>query len=159
LGRADKGGAAEPRAARRDASFFPAGEPGSGRYNRGMAEANGSERPGKRRGFQFHLSTAIVLMFVAGGLVWANVRSRELGTVVVSMGSQHVRTTLYGRGWPWVFDEWCVGNRIGLEAGEVIGAFVYQAIAGILDTVIAWGSLIGVGVLYEWLIRRRGQRA
>ena len=30
--------------------------------------------PPRRKRFQFHLSTAIVLMFVAGGLIWANTR-------------------------------------------------------------------------------------
>ena len=30
----------------------------------------------RRPWFQIHLSTAIVLMFVAGGLVWANIRPR-----------------------------------------------------------------------------------
>ena len=32
--------------------------------------------PPRRARFQIHLSTAIVLMFVAGGLIWANVRGR-----------------------------------------------------------------------------------
>ncbi|MEI6231403.1 MAG: hypothetical protein WCT04_00005, partial [Planctomycetota bacterium] len=32
--------------------------------------------PPPRKRFQFHLSTAIVLMFVAGGLIWANTRDR-----------------------------------------------------------------------------------
>ncbi len=30
--------------------------------------------PPRRKRFQFHLSTAIVMMFVAGGLSWANLR-------------------------------------------------------------------------------------
>jgi len=30
----------------------------------------------KRRWFQIHLSTAVVLMFVAGGLLWANMMPR-----------------------------------------------------------------------------------
>jgi hypothetical protein len=35
----------------------------------------------KRRWFRFHLSTAIILMFVAGGLIWANLKPHE--TVLV----------------------------------------------------------------------------
>jgi len=31
----------------------------------------------KRRWFQIHLSTAVVLMFVAGGMLWSNLRERE----------------------------------------------------------------------------------
>ncbi|HLX61449.1 MAG TPA: hypothetical protein VKX17_09225 [Planctomycetota bacterium] len=34
--------------------------------------------PPRRARFQIHLSTAIVLMFVAGGLIWANVYGRRL---------------------------------------------------------------------------------
>src|SRR5262245_3611696 len=36
----------------------------------------------KRRWFQFHLSTAIILMFVAGGLMWANFRTAETGKLI-----------------------------------------------------------------------------
>src|SRR5689334_11537731 len=34
--------------------------------------------PPRRARFQIHLSTAIVLMFVAGGLIWANVAFQEI---------------------------------------------------------------------------------
>src|SRR5258706_7108575 len=32
--------------------------------------------PPRRKRFQIHLSTAIVMMFVAGAIIWANVRER-----------------------------------------------------------------------------------
>jgi len=37
-----------------------------------------TDAPKKRPWFQIHLSTSIVLMFVAGGLVWANVSPIEI---------------------------------------------------------------------------------
>jgi hypothetical protein len=37
-------------------------------------ELNMSSQPRKRLRFQIHLSTAVVLMFLAGGLLWANSR-------------------------------------------------------------------------------------
>ena len=40
----------------------------------------------KRRWFQIHLSTAIVLMFVAGGLVWLNVRQHTVNFSVIEYG-------------------------------------------------------------------------
>jgi hypothetical protein len=32
-------------------------------------------QPPRRKRFQIHLSTAVVLMFVAGGIIWANARA------------------------------------------------------------------------------------
>src|SRR5437868_13219387 len=42
--------------------------------------------PPPRKRFQFHLSTAIVMMFVAGGLIWANVRGYK---------AEHIYGTVY----------------------------------------------------------------
>lgn len=38
-------------------------------------------KPPRRRRFQIHLSTAIVMMFVAGVLIWANTRGRRVETI------------------------------------------------------------------------------
>ena len=43
------------------------------------------ENPPRRKRFQIHLSTAIVLMFAAGGLIWANVEG-ELEYGICNMG-------------------------------------------------------------------------
>ncbi|MEI6235981.1 MAG: hypothetical protein WCT04_23245 [Planctomycetota bacterium] len=48
--------------------------------------------PPPRKRFQIHLSTAIVMMFVAGGLIWANVTGRF---------AYHIeRSACYAFGWP-----------------------------------------------------------
>jgi len=55
--------------------------------------------PRKRPLFQFHLSTAVILMFVAGGLIWLNVNERHFGRG--AEGSLiWVVSDEYGRGWP-----------------------------------------------------------
>jgi hypothetical protein len=47
--------------------------------------------PPRRKRFQIHLSTAIVLMFVAGGSIWANVHERHMamGSASVPSGGGH----------------------------------------------------------------------
>lgn len=51
--------------------------------------------PKPRRWFQIHLSTAVVLMFVAGALIWANVHPRPLAHVVgVTAGELSVVLTV-----------------------------------------------------------------
>ena len=57
--------------------------------------------PPKRRWFQIHLSTAIVLMFVAGGLVLSNVEKRR---VDFDLGHSSEAVS-YERGWPWTIWE------------------------------------------------------
>lgn len=61
-----------------------------------------------RRWFQIHLSTAVVLMLCAGGLLWVNV---EKGAVpyshLASLGIEFddSKELEYRRGWPFVFQE------------------------------------------------------
>jgi uncharacterized protein (DUF2062 family) len=46
--------------------------------------------PSKRRFFQIHLSTAVVLMFVAGGLMWANLVPHRTECGTGPIGSTHL---------------------------------------------------------------------
>jgi hypothetical protein len=65
-----------------------------------------SEQPKKRPWLQFHLSTAVVLMFVAAGLLWANMRGEEKETVEgYRVGStDYIEFVYYEvRGWPFWF--------------------------------------------------------
>ena len=67
--------------------------------------------PPRRKRFQIHLSTVIVLMFVAGGLIWANVRWRRIENrhwgywmTIYPLGShEHTKhkIVVHGYGWPF----------------------------------------------------------
>ncbi|MCY3018240.1 MAG: hypothetical protein NTW87_04305 [Planctomycetota bacterium] len=99
---------------------------------------------------QFHLSTAIILMFVAGGLLWANMRPFDSYIVANMLPVKPAELTLaygfpfcYGRDWVgWVKDDgshiwdWRYGNLV-------------------LDILVALAILLATAILCEWLTRRR----
>lgn len=58
------------------------------------------EAPPRRR-FQLHLSTCIIVMVVAGVLVWANAVPRMVGEDTCD----GMRGNFMERGWPWSFHE------------------------------------------------------
>lgn len=75
------------------------------------------EKPKKRRWFQLHLSTCIVLMFVAGGLIWINVKESvkrkesqftdsfvSVEEVRPQIGPQPGEINYVARGWPIPFE-------------------------------------------------------
>jgi hypothetical protein len=96
----------------------------------------------KRHWFQIHLSTAIVLMFAAGGLLWANCIKVE-----VNVPSD---IPIYGAiayGWPcWVFlkrrgklagvnmdGEWWFGS--GILANVAVVAAILFVLAFVLEAI------------------------
>src|SRR6266404_1141238 len=92
----------------------------------------------RRPWFQIHLSTAIVLMFVAGGILWLN----------VTPDWAHM-SSVYG--WPKGFYEERFGNPI---AGTrfFLGTLILNIIAGII--------ILGyIAFLCEAFLRRREARA
>ena len=89
--------------------------------------------PPPRKRFQIHLSTAIVMMFVAGGLIWANVG----GPHTVANGA------LFTWGWPLVtYEEYTpdFGDRLTSAALNLLPCLAF---------------LFAVYFLCEYLIRRR----
>ena len=132
---------------------------------------------------RFHLSTAIVLMFAAGGLIWANVNERrvsERGHAWYPIGmpmhgdemseSEFFTSHESNRYWH--------GNR-GFEYGwpfnaarrmrEVVikrdgGAFIskppesWHRGAIVENVLVAAGILIAIWLVCEWGIRRRAAR-
>ena len=100
-----------------------------------------SEPPHRKR-FQIHLSTAIVLMFVAGGLIGANVipDAAALG--------------LNEYGWPT-----CYLMRL-LLGGSVEGSKSVFLLDGFLVDLTTVGFLLfDTWFVCEWLIRRRAVRS
>jgi|SRR5579862_6407701 len=109
-----------------------------------------------RRGrFQIHLSTAVVLMFVAGGIIWANVHKNESVEHQFGDGCPAlVEQTFFG--WPMNayrshgYFTW--GNT-----GTGLGPQLYYT--GIsVDALAGFGLLSSTWFVCEWLIRRRAAR-
>ena len=115
--------------------------------------------PPRRSRFQIHLSTAIVMMFAAGALIWANVRTEKerydaLSIALFQPTSEYNGYELYG--WPIK----AIRYRKGRES--VTGFIDERPVAihtnysrVLLDTLIALGILFPTWFVCEWLIRRR----
>jgi hypothetical protein len=110
----------------------------------------------KPRRFQFHLSTAIVLMFVAGGLLWPNTIMRAAPVLQSSTwvfeGTTHTVVGRQVRGWPFVSYE---EVRFGNFSGNVGCSFqIYR----LLNLGVGLAIVAATAALLEWLIRRRERR-
>lgn len=126
-----------------------------------------SEKPKKRPLFQYHLSTAIVVMFVASGVLWLNVR---LDNWPYQLGGRLVGESL-GRGWPLMairhqggyhhYKEITVnGQKQWQEWNELMpNAEIELCPNGIIiDAVVAFAILGIIGYFCEWLIRRKAAK-
>lgn len=116
-----------------------------------------SEQPQKRPWFQYHLSTAIVLMFVAAGLLWVNM-NLPLGGTSYACG-KHICCKSTGYGFPCPFWERGYETRYtGPAEAEVRTQTLYsQFYLGclIVNIVFAGLILVGVAILCERPIRRK----
>ena len=118
--------------------------------------------------FQLHLSTATVLMFVAGGLLWANVRVTKASQLVHfrSVNGPGEETIIwFSKGFPVSFDRWSptVSRDVLVLRGAPAPTFTdelyenpYTWIA--FDIVVSILILASVLAICEWLIRRREAR-
>src|SRR5947207_2506379 len=106
--------------------------------------------PPPRKRFQIHLSTAIVMMFVAGGLMWAN--TRDSGPMTTQNGAQHG-----AYGWP-MLGVFIYHNAVPFSRdAHIIRSYSFPSIA--FDLLAAIYFLIGVCFLSERLRRRAGRSA
>src|SRR6185295_6096720 len=104
--------------------------------------------PPPRKRYQIHLSTAIVMMFVAGALMWANFARFD-----THYSDPHCK--IYG--WP------CKFMQVYDNGFVLIYAFnhsmqPYGMLWTSTDCVVWIGSLYLSWFLPEWLIRRRAAR-
>jgi hypothetical protein len=104
-----------------------------------------SDPPRRRPWFQFHLSTAVVLMFVASGLLWASVHEynewEPLG----------YWTLVSKRGWPMAYL-----RATRLSRGSSALFEQHMSVASlVLDIAVALAILLATAVVLEWRIRRR----
>ena len=101
--------------------------------------------PPRRKRFQFHLSTAIVMMFVAGGLMWAN------ASPVDSVPIYHRYPGAVDYGWPQ--------TAVCIDRLLVDQQWFERVQWGIVtDIAVACALLFSVWFFCEWLIRRRAAR-
>jgi len=114
---------------------------------------------GKRPWFRFHLSTCIVLMFVAGALLGGNLVLREVTFTDASGGEVTEYSDRY-HGWPLP----CLGYYVQTYYGSsgdpsVSNAWESDWIpSGLLVNVaVALALLTAVGFLLEWRVRRGDQ--
>jgi len=114
-----------------------------------------SEKP-KRRRWQLHLSTLIMLSLVAGGLVHLNF-SRSKGRLVIYVGDidgagperQSVENGAEWYGFPFV----------AIVSKPKLDLRVYAWLSGIVaNLIVSVFSLYIIAVILEWLIRRHEAR-
>jgi hypothetical protein len=116
----------------------------------------------KRRRFQIHLSTAVVLMMVAALILWLNLQSKSWNPPSLSFpGIVYPYTTFYGYGWPikWYEIENHEGQYIqGLGSSTPFIRNHVLALPLIINLVLIGMIFYLVVFICEWLIRRREAR-
>jgi hypothetical protein len=139
-----------------------------------------SDQPRKRPLFQFHLSTAIVMMFVAAGLLWANLtptvgfketrRKEFVPSNTMETFTLHVEETLHYWGWPRQAASQVIKSTASTDKpvdfediymwetpfGPLAVDIMWPGVA--FNTVVAVCLLAGVMLFLEWLIRRKERR-
>lgn len=104
-----------------------------------------------RKFWQFHLATAILMMFVAGGFVWAN--TLERGPQVFTFPWEHSAQTW---GWPFQVVEqynWPIDGPP--EVVEEMTKTHCSVIGLILNILIGIAITLGAGIVCEWFTRQR----
>jgi hypothetical protein len=120
---------------------------------------------------QIHLSTAVILMFVAGLILWANCGRRHAKTIIsVSFNSltrSHATTIHEGHGFPVIWVESpvsCSGSTTThdrIDEPEIdeplpfVPSREWHYGALVLDVISGLVVLVATACLCEWRIRRR----
>jgi hypothetical protein len=106
-----------------------------------------SDKP-RRAWFQIHLSTAILMMFVAGGLMWANVVEDISYYWVQPYVGDPIRLELRKQGWPIRFTEYYLYDSQKPNYWKCAADFATALVI-----------LAAIAFVCEYFIRRREARA
>jgi hypothetical protein len=126
-------------------------------------------QPRRSKRFQMHLSTAMVLMFTAGGLLWANMNERNGFEVeearfrplylvdLDEVSPLELHYNVYG--WPFTAMRYGYirpdGRSVKVEGSHYRPVYSKAAI----DLAVAMVILFVVWYVSEWWIRRRANKA
>jgi len=106
----------------------------------------------KPRWLQLHLSTAIILSLVAGGLLWLNTESRmEPDRTIVAFSIFGLRCN--SMGWPLPFVYWASGWGSDTPSPDIDSK--WQPMGLLVDILVALAIFAAVYALAEWRIRSR----
>ena len=103
--------------------------------------------PPNRKRFQIHLSTAIVLMFVAGGLIWTNCGVFR---------SKSIMYPFYEKSWGWPLT--CTTRVVLMRSWATEQPLKFDTSALIVNFTFSITVLFSAWFFCEWLIRRRAQK-
>jgi hypothetical protein len=111
-----------------------------------------SDAPQKRRFWQIHLSTALIMMLLASGIVYLNVRS-----VVDHQSMSEVGWPYTAVAWGPFIDQFINVGAPGMEyCSKIHGIFInWKRIAASLALIGI--PYLAVGVLIEYVVRRKGK--
>lgn len=145
------------------------------------------EAPPPRRWFQFHLSTAILLMILAGWLLWMNLRVSDHGSWGICMTGIEAYDRLFILGWPTGYLE-CQRTEAVLvslphetrdydsvptvapdppSVADMLSerpfcdkkySFHWRSLGLVVNLVVALVLLTATAMLLEWLQRRFARR-
>ena len=111
-----------------------------------MAEPAGKPT---RRWFQFHLSTAVVVMIVAGVLIWMNLR--DIG----SYSEERQTNSAFALLWHNYSERYCGWPYCWHSRNSLMDPFHIIWTPFIIDSLIIIGIVIVIASALEYLIRRR----
>ena len=97
----------------------------------------------KRRWFQIHLSTAIVVMFVCGGLLFPIFRSEQITDKNIYGGGWYE----WDCGWPFAHSRFITFNDF-----QDIRFHSMHWSGAVIDGILMLGALIFVAIIFEWFI-------
>ena len=122
-----------------------------------------TDAPKTRPWLQFHLSTAVVLMFVAAGLLWANMLHRHEQLNEFDACLQDMDRMMAGTAAPTVTGKIaqgfpCVVLRTRIVDGTSSGPLgwpEFSLSALVCDVLVGLLMLVGTAILLEWRVRRK----